>query len=194
VRIATCAVLFLLAACHPQIAVGTNTTSHVSGPISGLVTQPTAAARQDPATVAPVAAERRSYSFWLGTGNSLASLDLGLHLHDVDGESLSVPSVSDTSSARYLLATVSLDMRYQLPVTHYFAIGGHLGPAGGALVDRTGGANSWGQGVRFGGIASLRLGRVAVFADLSETEMLFVTGPATGASKLTGLTFGVALR
>jgi hypothetical protein len=194
VRFATCAVLFLLAACHPQIAVGTSTTSHVSGPLAGLVTQPTAAARQDPATVAPVTAERRSYSFWLGTGNRLASIDLGIHLHDVDGESFSVPSTTDTSSARYLLATASVDARFQVPVTRYFAIGGHLGPAAGALVDRTGGANSWGQGFRIGGVASVRMGAVAVFADLYETEMVFLTGPATGASKLTGLTFGIALR
>jgi len=163
------------------------------------MSQPMATARDDSATAAPETTQRRSYSFWLGGGTRLASLDFGLHLHDVDSESFSVASLTATKTPRYLLATASLDIRIQAPVTKFFAIGGHLGPSGGVLLDRTGGiaaagGNGWGEGVRVGALASARLGPVAAFADVYATQLLFVSGPAQGASWLSGVTVGVALR
>ena len=183
----------LLGACRPQLAAGYGTTSHVTGPLANLVTQPTAAARQDPATVAPVA-EQKSYSFWIGGGTRTASIDFGAHLHDVNSQSFALPSLTDTTSPRYLLASVSLDLRVQVPITKYAAIGGHLGPTGGALLDRTDGTHQWSDGVRFGAMASANLGPATVFADLYESELVFMGGPANGVSKLTGLLVGVALR
>ncbi|HSN27355.1 MAG TPA: hypothetical protein VLT45_13770, partial [Kofleriaceae bacterium] len=70
----------LLAACRPQLAAGYGNTAHVAGPLANIITQPTAAARQDPATVAPVA-EQKSYSVWIGGGTRTASIDFGAHLH-----------------------------------------------------------------------------------------------------------------
>ncbi|HSN27564.1 MAG TPA: hypothetical protein VLT45_14825, partial [Kofleriaceae bacterium] len=115
-------------------------------------------------------------------------------LHDVNSHSFALPSATDTTSPRYLLASVSLDIRIQVPITKYAALGGHLGPSGGALIDRTDGSHQWSEGVRFGAVASANLGPATVFADLYETELVFMGGPANGASKLTGLLVGLALR
>ena len=170
-------ICLVMAACHPQLAAGYETTSHVSGPLNNMVSP---VAREPSATEAPTASPK-SFSVWLGGGSRYASIDAGLHLHDIDSQVA-------------MLATASLDMRVTVPFYNHFAIGGHLGPAAGAVVDRTTGDHAFGEGVRFGGLVSVNVGSVGVFADLYETEMLFVGSSAQGASKLTGLLFGIALR
>jgi len=172
----TLAALYVLAACHPQLAAGFDTSSHVSGPVSSMVTP---IARAPGATEAPPPG--RSVSMWIGAGKRYVSLDAGLHLHDIDSQTTT-------------FATASLDVRFTIPFYNHFAFGGHFGPAAGAIVDRTSGDNGFGQGMRFGGLVSANVGAFGVFADLYETELVFFNGPAQGASKLTGLIFGIALR
>ena len=93
-----------------------------------------------------------------------------------------------------MLATTSVDLRFTIPIVNHFAFGGHVGPAAGAVLDRTTGDHAFGEGVRFGALVSANVGPVGVFADLYETEMVFLSGAAQGTSKLTGLIVGVALR
>lgn len=171
------AALYVLAACHPQLAAGYETGSHVSGPINNMV----APIARQPAATDAAAPPSRSFSFWLGGGQRYVSVDAGLHLHDIDSQVA-------------MLATASVDLRITVPFYNHFALGGHLGPAAGAVVDRTSGDHAFGEGVRFGGLVSANVGPVGVFADLYETEMVFLSGSAQGVSKLTGLIVGVALR
>ncbi|MBV8756505.1 MAG: hypothetical protein JO257_04495 [Deltaproteobacteria bacterium] len=171
-------ICLVMAACHPQLAAGYETTSHVSGPVTNIVTPIARAPITATDTPAP---PPKSFSVWLGGGSRYASIDAGLHMHDID-------------SRVSMLATASIDLRITIPFYNHFAIGGHLGPAAGAVVDRTSGDHAFGEGVRFGGLVSVNAGSFGVFADVYETEMLFVGGSAQGVSKLTGLLVGVALR
>lgn len=168
--------LYALAACHPQLAAGYETSSHVSGPVNNMVAP---VARQPGASESTAPA--RSVSFWIGGGKRYVSLDTGIHLHDIDSQTA-------------MLATASLDLRFTIPFYNHFAFGGHFGPAAGAVLDRTSGEHQFGEGMRFGGLVSANVGSVGVFADLYETEMVFLGGSVQGASKLTGLIIGVALR
>ncbi len=167
----------LLAACHPQLAAAYETSSHVSGPINNMVAP---VARQPAAATDTPASSPRSFSFWIGAGKRYVSLDAGLHLHDLDSQ--------------VALATASLDFRFTIPLFGHVAFGGHAGPAFGGVVDRTSGEHAFGEGMRFGGLVSANVGSFGVFADLYETEMVFLGGAAQGNSKLTGLLVGVALR
>lgn len=172
------AAVLLLGACHPQLAAAYETSSHISGPINNMVAP---VARQPAAADAAPAESPRSFSFWLGGGSRYASIDAGLHLHDIDSQVA-------------MLATGSVDIRITVPFHNHVAFGGHLGPAVGAVVDRTSGEHAFGEGVRFGGLVSANVGSFGVFADLYETEMVFLSGSGQGTSKLTGLLVGVALR
>jgi hypothetical protein len=170
------AALYVLAACHPQLAAGYETSSHVSGPLNNMVAP---VARQPGASDATAPA--RSVSMWIGGGGRYASIDAGLHLHDIDSQTA-------------MLATASVDCRFMIPFYNHIAFGGHIGPAAGMVVDRTSGEDAFGQGVRFGGLVSANVGAFGVFADVYETEMVFLSGAAKGNSTLTGLIVGVALR
>lgn len=183
------------AGCMPHMSAGYDTTTHLSGPLSNMVTQPAAAARQDPATVDPVV-QQRSYSFAAGGGNRRFGIEAGVHLHDVNSQSFDLPTVQGVSpsSPRYLLTTLSLDMKIGIVLLPHFDAGVHLGPAGGLVIDRTDASHAYADGLRFGAMASLWWGHVAGFVDLFETEMVFTSGPAEGTSTLTGFTVGIALR
>ena len=171
------AALYVLAACHPQLAAGYGTGAHVSGSINNMA----APIAREPAATTDATAPSRSFSFWIGGGKRYVSLDAGFHLHDIDSQNT-------------MLATTSLDLRFTIPVLNHFAFGGHVGPAAGAVLDRTTGDHSFGEGMRFGGLVSANVGPVGVFADLYETEMVFFSGAAQGHSMVSGLLFGVALR
>ena len=101
-------------------------------------------ARQPGATEST--APSRSFSFSLGTGKRYVSR-CGLHLHDFDSQNA-------------MLATTSVDLRFTIPVLDHFAFGGHVGPAAGAVINRTTGEHDFGEGMRFGGLVSANVGPV----------------------------------
>lgn len=191
------AVVALLAGCAPTLAAGYDAHSHLSGPIANMVTQPAASAREDGPSAPPVD-DTRSYSFALGAGFSGGrfGIELGTHLHDVNGASFSLPSAMgvDPTSPRYLLATTSLDVRIRWLSFHHVVSELHAGPAAGMLVDRAMIGKQFGNGYRFGAMVGGQLGPLNVFADVYETDMAFDAGEAKGMSTLTGITLGVALR
>ncbi len=191
-------VLALLAAvgCTPYVSAGYDTSSSLRGPIKNMVTQPAATARQE---TAPPVEDTHSYSFAVGAGfGERIGIELGAHLHDVNGASFSMPTIEqrgvDPNSPRYLLASTSLDLRYRWLALRHVTADIHLGPAAGLLVDRGLLDYQVGDGFRFGATLGIKLGMVSAFADLYETEMVFANGDAKGVSGLTGVTFGIVVR
>jgi hypothetical protein len=186
----------VLAGCTPYVSAGYDMNSSLRGPIKNMVTMPAASARQE---TAPPVDDTHSYSFAFGAGfGQRVGIELGLHLHDVNSASFSLPSVEnlgvDPSSPRYLLGSTSLDLRYRWLALRHLTSDLHLGPAAGVLVDRGMGDYQFGNGMRFGATVGVKLGAVSAFADLYETEMVFDNGDAKGVSGLTGVTFGILVR
>jgi len=185
-----------LVGCVPSVSAGYDTYTNLRGPVANMVNQPAATARQE---TAPPVADTRSYSLAFGGsfGKSRMGIEVGTHLHEVNGASFSLPESIDgvdPTSPRYLLATTSIDVRFRWLDLRYLVAEVHLGPAGGVLVDRGLIDAQLGQGFRFGATIAGKLGPLQTFADLYETEMVFNDGAAKGVSKLAGLTVGLALR
>ncbi|HEY5948223.1 MAG TPA: hypothetical protein VIV40_22155 [Kofleriaceae bacterium] len=186
----------LAVACTPYVSAGYDTNSSLRGPVKNMVTMPAATARQE---TAPPVQDTRSYSFAVGAGfGERMGVELGVHLHDVNGASFSMPSIEtmgvDPNSPRYLLGSTSCDVRYRPIALRHLTSDVHIGPAWGLLVDRGMADYQFGQGVRFGATLGLRFGKVSAFADIYETEMVFADGDAKGVSGLTGVTFGILVR
>lgn len=189
-------VLVVVAAvgCTPYVSAGYDTNSSLRGPIKNMVTMPAASARQEDA---PPIADTRSYSFAVGAAfGPRMGLELGTHLHDVNGASFSLPSAMgvDPASPRYLLGSVSIDTRYRWLALRHVTSDLHVGPSAGLLVDRGIADYQVGNGFRFGATLGIRFGKVSAFADVYETEMVFNDGDAKGVSGLTGVTFGILVR
>jgi hypothetical protein len=68
------------------------------------------------------------------------------------------------------------------------------GPARMALVDRTTGDRTWGNGLRAAVGLQYRLGPVALCGDYYHEVMVFGGGAAQGTSTLDGFTLGLALQ
>lgn len=188
--------MVMFAGCTPYASVGYDTRASLRGPIKNMVTMPAASARQENA---PPIEDTHSYSFAVGAGfGKRIGVELGAHLHDVNGDSFSLPSLEhlgvDPNSPRYLFASASLDLRYRWLAMKYLTADVHLGPAAGMLVDRGMLDFQIGNGVRFGATVGVKLGPVSAFADVYETEMVFADGDAKGVSGLTGVTFGILVR
>jgi hypothetical protein len=182
--------------CTPYVSAGYDTNSSLRGPIKNMVTMPAASARQE---TAPPVENTHSYSFALGAAfGPRMGIELGTHLHDVNGASFSMPSVEnlgvDPNSPRYLLGSLSLDTRFRWLASKYLTSDLHVGPSAGLLVDRGMADYQVGNGFRFGATLGIKLGPVSAFADVYETEMVFNDGDAKGVSGLTGVTFGILVR
>jgi hypothetical protein len=189
-------VVVAAAGCTPYVSAGYDTNSSLRGPIKNMVTMPAASARQEDA---PPVDNTHSYSFAVGAGfGERMGLELGTHLHDVNGSSFSMPSVEnrgvDPNSPRYLLGSISLDTRYRWLALKHVTSDLHIGPSAGLLVDRGMADYQFGNGMRFGATVGIRFGKVSAFADVYETEMVFNDGDAKGVSGLTGVTFGILVR
>jgi hypothetical protein len=182
--------------CTPYLSAGYDTNSSLRGPVKNMVTMPAASARQE---AAPPVEDTHSYSFALGAGfGERMGIELGLHLHDVNAASFSMPTIQDMgvdpNSPRYLIGSTSLDVRYRPLALRHVTADVHLGPAAGMLLDRGLADYQIGNGFRFGATLGIKLGKVSAFADLYETELVFGDGDAKGVSGLTGVTFGILVR
>jgi hypothetical protein len=188
----------VMAGCTPSLSAGYNAYSTMSGPVSTMMTQPVATAREDPASVAPVE-NTRSYAVSIGGSfgkKKRMGIDVGAQLHDVNGASFSMPTLTgfDPTSPRYLLTTMSIDVRYRPLALSYVVADLHAGPAGGIVIDRGMLGYQIGQGARYGVMVAGKLGPLNAFADLYQMKIVFDDGAAKGVSTLTGLTVGLALR
>jgi hypothetical protein len=188
--------LGLLIGCTPYVSAGYDTRANLRGPIKNMVTMPAATARGEHA---PPVDNTRSFSFAFGAAfGPRVGLEVGGHLHDVNADSFSMPSVEnlgvDPHSPRYLIASTSIDVRFRWLNAKYFLSELHAGPAFGYLVDRGTADFQLGQGFRIGATAGVRFGKVALFADLYETQLIFSDGDAAGQSGLTGVTIGLLVR
>jgi len=183
-----------VAGCTPYMSAGYDATTKIHGPIAGLVNQPSASVRTDgPPAPAPVT---DSYSFAIGGGIPAFGVELGVHLHEVNSQSFSVPSLTsfDPTSPRYLFGTTSLDFRVRWLKRGHLSANLHAGPAYGLLLDRTSGGHEVAQGVRVGTGMAVQFWTIAGFFDVYTSTMVFTDGPAAGHSTLAGLTLGVMLR
>src|SRR5260221_1331435 len=193
-------VLVVVAACHPYLAAGFDSTTHVNGPLEGMMGQSVVSARQFAAVPAPapaVPAPTHTYSLAMGWGVPDFGVEVGMHVHDVSAESFALPSSSMSdgylASPRYLTSTGSVDFRWTWLRSHRFSTYIHVGPAVGAVIDKSDGSLAFGQGVRYGAGAALELPVVRLFVDAARTDLELGSGDATGFNALSGVTFGIAL-
>ncbi|MEO8548415.1 MAG: hypothetical protein ABI678_00505 [Kofleriaceae bacterium] len=195
--------LALLVGCHPYVSGGYEMSSKISGPLATMRQQPVASARPVTALTAGETAPvdttptvPRTYSIAIGTAPAKEfHVELGLHAHDVSGDSLNTSTSTPgfLASPRYLTGTTSLDFVWIFLRSHRVSSYIHVGPAAGMIVDKSDGSVSFGQAVRFGGGLALDLPVVRIFIDASQTELLMTSGPATGVNELAGIMVGLGL-
>lgn len=178
--------------------------SKISGPLAPMMQQPVASARPvtalsdgETAPVDTTPTVPRTYSVALGVAPVPDfHVELGIHAHDISSDSLRMSSTdtpSYLSSPRYLTATTSLDFEWIFIRTHHFSSYVHVGPAAGVVVDKSDGSSAFGQALRFGGGISYDLPVVRLFIDASQTELMVMSGPASGVNQLSGITVGLGL-
>jgi hypothetical protein len=194
--------LVFIAACHPYVSGGYEMSSKLAGPIATMMAQPVASARNATAltdgttTLDTTQAPARTYSLALGSAPARDfHIELGLHAHDISSDSLEMSPSSSAylASPRYLTGTSSLDFQWIFLRTHHVATYIHVGPAVGAVLDKSDGSRSFGQAVRFGGGIQVDFPIVRVFLDASQTELMMTSGPAAGVNELAGITLGIGL-
>lgn len=178
--------------------------SKVSGPLAPMMQQPVASARPvtalsdgETAPVDTTPTVPRTYSIAVGVAPVPEfHVELGFHAHDISSDSLHM-SGADTpgylASPRYLTGTSSLDFEWFFIRTHRFASYVHVGPAAGVVVDKSDGSVAIGQALRFGGGITYDLPVVRFFIDASQTELMVMSGPASGVNQLSGITVGLGL-
>jgi hypothetical protein len=186
--------LVVLAACHPYLSGGVEMGSHASGPLAGMMSAPVASARTD-STVAAAPTTPHTYSLALGFGGRDFGFEAGLHANQVSGESLMMPSGSDSylASPRYLATTASLDFRWTWLRVRGLSTYIHFGPTTGCVLDKSDGSTTWGEGVRYGAGIAYELPVVRLFVDASRTDLSLSTGPGAGMSSMQGVLLGLAL-
>ena len=186
----------VLSACHPYLSGGVETGSRVSGPLADMMAQPVITARQTTtAAVAPPTGVARTYSAAVGFGVPDFGVEIGLHAHEVSGDSFSLPNNSDAylGTPRYLTTTSTLDFRWTWLRSHGLSTYIHVGPAIAIVVDKGDGSTAFGQGVRFGAGVAFEIPVIRLFVDASQTDLELMSGPGLGFNKLTGITIGAAL-
>ena len=176
-------VLGALGGCHLQ--AGFDAASRVNGPLQSMMSQATVT-RSDGVTNLPPA-NGGNYSLEAGFGNKTFTVNGLLAVHDVT-------STSFTPGAGTIAATVGADVRWS--VLHWKGLSPQVaaGPARMALIDRTTGERTWGNGLRAAAGVQYRVGPVAICGDFYHEVMVFGGGPAQGTSKLDGFTLGLALQ
>jgi hypothetical protein len=183
--------LTMLAACHPYVIGGYDVSSTTSGPMSSMMGESVATARQLPGTVALAAptTPAHTYSLAFGFGSKDFGAEIGVHEF---GASTSVFDSSD-SSQRYVTTTGSVDLRWTPIRWKYFSGYVHAGPSVGAVIDKGAHDTTWGQGVRYGGGVMVSFPVLLIYVDASRTALEMSDGDAKGFNQLGGITLGVGI-
>ena len=181
--------LACLAACHPRLSAGFDTTASTTGPLANLQTVPRLAAL-DGLTTEPAAAppEGRNYSAGIGFGDKKLTFGVGVHANNVSKSMLS------SDGAQYVSAAASVDLRYAWLRVKQFSTNVQLAPTRTLLVDSTAGSYTWGSGLRYGTGLAYSVKMFSIYADLYQEKIYFFDGPAGGLSTRTGMTVGIALQ
>lgn len=198
------AFLMVLVACHPYATGGVEMSTKISGPLANLRAQPVASARPvtalgagETAPVDTTPSAPHTYSIAIGTAPVRDfHIELGFHAHELSSDALDMSggdSPSYLASPRYLTETTSLDFQWIFLRLHGVTSYIHVGPAAGVVVDKSDGAATFGQALRFGGGIAYDVSIVRVYVDASQTELLMTSGPAAGVNQLSGITVGVGL-
>lgn len=175
-------VVLALTGCH--LRAGYDAASRASGPLQALMTQSTLSRETGVLALPP--AEGHNYALEAGFGNRVVSVNGVLAVHDV-------MSTSFTPGAGYLATTLGANVRWAVLRWHGVAPSLAAGPGRMVLLDRTTGARTWGNVLRFGAGAQYQLGPIAIYGDIYREVAVFGAGPAQGNSTLDGVTFGLAL-
>jgi hypothetical protein len=118
-------------------------------------------------------------------------MSIGLRVH---ANNISSSTLEPLAGPKYMSGAASLDMRFALISYKGIALMSLLAPSYTALVDTTNGSSTYGEGIRYGGSLQLSAGPVSVFADAYQEALMFLDGPATGTSRRTGITIGLAFQ
>jgi hypothetical protein len=175
-----------VAGCSPRLTVGYDASAHVRGPLANL--QPIARTEAVTGIDAPPPPEGRNYTLGVGFGDKNFSLGLRAHANNVSGSLLKI------EGPQYVSAAAALDFRYAVLRYKGIALNTVLAPSRTFLLDSTSGTYTWGNGIRYGGGASMGAFGFALYAEAYQEKIMFLDGPATGISTRTGVTLGVAFQ
>jgi hypothetical protein len=183
--------LTTLAACHPYVLGGYDVSSTTSGPMSSMMGESVATARQLPGTVGAAlpTTPAHTYSLAFGFGSKDFGAEIGVHEF---GASTSMFDTSDASQ-RYVTTTGSVDLRWTPIRWKYFSGYVHAGPSVGAVVDKGARDTTWGQGIRYGGGVMVSFPVVLIYMDASRTALQMSDGDAKGFNQLGGITLGIGI-
>jgi hypothetical protein len=175
------AFLIVLPGCH--LRAGMDAASRANGPLHTVMSQSTVS-RDGVLNLPP--SNGRNYALEAGFGNTTFTFNSLLAVHDVT-------STSFTAGAGYLATTVGGDVRWAVLRWKGLSPSLATGPARVLLLDRTTGARTWGNALRFGAGAQYRIGPIAIYGDVYREIVAFSGGAAQGTTTLDGVTFGLAL-
>jgi hypothetical protein len=184
-----------LAACHPYVTGGYDVSSKVTGPLSSMMGEQVATARQLPSTAAATSAATaagstpHTYSLAFGFGTRDVGAEIGVHAF---GASTSMFDSGDTAQ-RYATTTGSVDLRWSFLRWKSFSTYVHAGPVVGMVVDKGANSTAFGQGVRYGGGVVYAFPVVMVYLDASQTALQLASGDGSGFNQLTGITVGIGI-
>jgi hypothetical protein len=177
------AVLVVLAGCH--LRAGLDAASRTNGPLRSLMSQSTVS--RDDGVINLPPDNGRSYSLEAGFGTRTLTFNGVLAVHDVT-------STSFTPGAGYLATTLGGNIRWSVLRWKGLSPTIAIGPGRMMLLDRTTGARTWGNGLRFASGVQYRLGPIAVYGDIYREIVAFSGGAAQGTTTLDGITLGLALQ
>jgi hypothetical protein len=181
--------LLFVAACHPKLSAGYDTTARTSGPLANLQSIPRIAAfTGDASTMAP-APEGRTLNAGVGFGDKNFNIGIGLRANNIAKSTLDL-----ANGPQYLSAAASLDFRYTWIRIRNISTNLVLAPTRTLLVDSASGDHSWGSGIRYGAGVALSLSMFSIYADGYQEKIMFVEGPAYGNSTRTGISIGLAFQ
>jgi hypothetical protein len=177
------AVVFLvLTGCH--LRAGYDAASRANGPLHAMMSQATLSRADGVLNLPP--SEGHNYALEAGFGTHVLTVNGVLAVHDVT-------STSFTPGAGTLATTLGANVRWAMLRWHGLSPSLAAGPARMVLLDRTTGARTWGNAVRFGAGAQYQLGPIAIYGDIYREIVAFGDGVAQGNTTLDGITFGLAL-
>ena len=186
----------LLAGCHPYIAGGVAPAWKMKGALASAVSEPIARTTAATTSMTPTTSSAPGNAYEVEAGSSYYDFFLGVNVQAHNLTAASLPVFAGGSMAdgtpHYLNAIATLDIAWAWLHWKWVSSYIHAGPGEAILYDRSGNANHWGFGYRYGAGAAASWSRLSIYADLYKTGLVFGDGPATGYSSASGLTVGIA--
>lgn len=176
-----------LAACHPKLRAGFDTTAHVTGPLANLQSIPRIAAFTGDTEGTLPAPEGRTINAGLAFGDRVFQIGIGVRANNIAKSTLDV-----ANGPQYVSAAASLDFRYTWVRIKNFSTNIVLAPTRTLLVDSANMAWTWGSGIRYGAGLLFQLRSFGIYADAYQEQIVFGEGPAYGNSTRDGISVGLS--